>query len=415
MPITIKDVRVTLTAPAGRNLVIVKVLTSEPELTGLGCGTFTQRYLPVRSAIDDYLKPLLIGRDVTRIEELHKLMSVNSYWRGGPVLNNAISAVDMALWDIKAKLANMPLYDLLGGKVREAAAVYQHADGRDLKELQDHVQEQLDLGMTYVRIRFGGGAEQTRASGEAGGNAYGGPGLGAHHPPDGALQGAYYDPQTYTRTTIKALTHIREQFGEDIELLHDVHERLTPAQAIQFAKDLEPFRLFFLEDPIAPEDLGWYERLRSATTTPIAASELFTGPNEWLPLVSNRLIDFVRMHVSDIGGLTPAKKIATIAEAFGVRTAWHGPGDCSPVGHAVNLHLNLASPNFGIQELMPLDGALLEVFPGCPEYRNGYFYPNNKPGHGIELNEELAAKYPCDPKTIQWTQTRLPDGSLARP
>ena len=415
MPVTIRDVQVFLTAPSGRNLVVVKVLTDEPGLYGLGCGTFTQRYLPVHSAVADYLKPLLIGRDASRIEELHRLMSVNSYWRGGPVLNNAISGVDMALWDIKGKLANMPLYDLLGGKCREAAAVYQHADGRDLNELQDHVQQQLDQGMTYVRIRFGGGASQTRASGEAGGNAYGGPGLGAQQPPDGALGGAYYDPQTYTRSTLEAFAHIRNHFGDDIELLHDVHERLTPAQAIQFAKDLEPFRLFFLEDPIAPEDLGWYERLRSATSTPIAASELFTGINEWLPLVSNRLIDFVRMHISDLGGLTPAKKVATVAETFGVRTAWHGPGDCSPIGHAVNLHLNLACMNFGIHELMPFDELAQEVFPGCPEFRKGYLYPNDRPGHGVDFNEDEAAKYPCDPKTIEWTQARLPDGSLARP
>ncbi len=415
MPHTIRDVQVTLTAPMGRNLVIVKVLTDEPELYGLGCATFTQRYLPVRSAVEDYLKPLLIGRDVARIEDLHRLMSVNSYWRGGPVLNNAISGVDMALWDIKGKLAMMPLHDLLGGKVREAAAVYQHADGRDLKELQDHVQAQLDQGMSHVRIRFGGGSEQTRASGEAGGNAYGGPGLGVHHPPEGALEGSYYDPQTYTRTTVEALAHVRSHFGGDIELLHDVHERLTPAQAIQFAKDLEPFRLFFLEDPFSPEDLGWYEHLRAASTTPIAASELFTGPNEWLPLISKRLIDFVRMHISDMGGLTPAKKVATIAEAFGVRTAWHGPGDCSPIGHAVNLHLNLSTLNFGVHELMPFDDVIREVFPGCPQFRDGYLYPNTKPGHGIDFNEDLAAKYPCDPKTIMWTQARLPDGSLARP
>jgi mannonate dehydratase len=299
--------------------------------------------------------------------------------------------------------------------VREAAAVYQHADGRDLKELEDHVREQLDQGMSHVRIRFGGASDLTRACGEAGGNAYGGPGLGAHHPPDGAPDGVYFDPQTYTRTTLEALAHVRSVFGDDIELLHDAHERLTPAQAVQFARDLEAFRLFFLEDPLAPEDLGWYERLRSATTTPIAASELFTGPNEWLPLVSGRLIDFVRMHVSDLGGLTPAKKAATVAEAFGVRTAWHGPGDVSPVGHAVNLHLNLASPNFGVQELIPFDDALHEVFPGCPEFRAGYLYANDKPGHGVDLDETLTAKYPCDPKTIQWTQARLPDGTHARP
>jgi len=414
MALIIRDVSVTLTAPAGRNLVIVRVLTSEPELDGLGCATFTQRYLPVRSAIADYLRPLLVGRDAARIEELHRLMTVNSYWRGGPVLNNAVAGVDMALWDIKAKLAGMPLHDLLGGKVREALAVYQHADGRDLDELTDHVRAQLDQGMRHVRIRFGGGAKATRDSGEAGGQAYGGPPV-TTRPPDGALDGVYYDPGLYTRATLRALEHVRATFGDEIELLHDVHERLNPAEAVRFARDLEPYRLFFLEDPLAPEDLGWYERLRGVTTTPIAASELFTGVNEWLPLVAGRLIDFVRMHTSDLGGLTSARKAAAVAETFGVRTAWHGPGDCSPVGHAVNLHLGLASPNFGIHELQPFDDATRAVFPGCPEYRAGYLYPNDKPGHGVGLDEAAAARYPCDPKTIEWTQARLPDGTLARP
>lgn len=413
--VIIRDVRVILTAPMGRNLLVVKVETSEPELYGLGCGTFTQRYLPVATTLQEYLRPLLIGRDTSRIEELWRLMMFNGYWRNGPVLNNAISGVDMALWDIKAKLANMPLHDLLGGKVREAAAVYQHADGRDLKELEDHIQAQLDQGMRHVRIRFGGSSTATRQSGESGGKAYGGPATEKNHKPEGSLAGEYYDPRLYTSTTLKAMDHTRKVFGDNVEILHDVHTRLTPTDAIAFAKDLEPYRLFFLEDALGPEDLPWYEHMRRATTTPQAVGELFNNPNEWLPLIQNRWIDFIRMHVSQMAGLSPARKLAHTAEAFGVRTAWHGPGDLSPIGHAVNLHLNLTLPNFGVQELQPFTDTTKDVFPGSPEFRNGYLYPNDRPGIGVDIDEELAAQFPCDPSPIQWTQARLPDGTITRP
>ena len=413
--ISIRDVRVILTAPMDRNLLVVKIETDEPELYGLGCGTFTQRYLPVRTTVEQYLKPLLVGRDASRIEELWRLMMFNGYWRNGPVLNNAISGVDMALWDLKAKLAGMPLYQLWGGKCREAAAVYQHADGASLPELTHHVQQQLDQGMRHVRIRFGGGSAATRDSGEAGGRAYGGPSDTRAPSPTGALDGAYFDPRQYTLATLKALQHVRDHFGDSVELLHDVHERLAPIDAIGFARDCEAFRLFFLEDALSPEDGGWFERMRHATTTPLAVGELFNNPAEWLPLIQNRWIDFIRMHVSQMGGLTPARKVTHLAEAFGIRTAWHGPGDVSPVGHAANLHLNLVAPNFGIQELQPFVGPTEEVFPGCPQYRDGYFYPNDRPGIGVDLDEKLAAKYPCNPAVVGWTQARLPDGTLVKP
>lgn len=413
--ITIRDIRVILTAPMGRNLLIARVDTSEPELYGLGCGTFTQRYLPVATTIRDDLRPLLLGRDTSPILDLHRLMHVNGYWRGGPVLNNAISAIDMALWDIKAKRAQMPLNDLLGGRVRNAAHVYQHADGRDLQELTDHTRQLLDLGLRHIRIRLGGGSASTRASGEAGGAAYGGQVRHALNQPDNAPDGAYYDPGQYTSSTLQAFEHIRKTFGDELDLLHDVHGRLAPAQAIRFAKDLEPFRLFFLEDPLPPEEAGWHERLAQATTTPIATGELFNHPAQWEQLISQRWIHFIRMHLSQIGGLTPAIKLTHTAETFGVRTAWHGPGDLSPIGHAVHLHLNLASPNFGVQELQPFTPETRDVFPGAPEFRNGYLYPNDQPGHGVQLNEDLAAKYPCSSKTIEWTQARLPDGTLTWP
>jgi mannonate dehydratase len=413
---TITDVRVCLTAPMGRNLLVAKVMTSDDGLYGLGCGTFTQRFAAVEAALRTHIIPLVIGRDCARVEELWRLMMFNGYWRGGPVLNNAISAIDIALWDIKAKQAGMPLYQLLGGKLREAAAIYEHADGRDLQQLEDHARRLVEeRGLRHVRFRLGGDSNLTRASGEAGGLAYGGPSVGELHRPAGALAGAYYDPRAYTRATLKAAEHLRATLGDEIELLHDVHGRLSVADAVRFARDLEPYRLFFLEDPLPPEEVTAHARLRAATTTPIAASELFTIPAQWTPLIVERQIDFVRMHLSDIGGLTPARKVAALAEQFGVRTAWHGPGDCSPVGHAINLHLNLATPNFGVQELQPFTGPTEEVFPGCPQARAGYLYPNDRPGHGVDLDESLAVKFPCKASVIEWTQARLPDGTLSPP
>lgn len=411
----IKDVKVILTAPMARNLVVAKVLTEDPEIYGLGCGTLTQRFHGVSAILNEHLRPLLLGRDALRNEELWRLMMFNGYWRGGPVLNNAVSAIDMALWDIKAKVSGLPLYQLLGGKTREAAAIYHHADGRTPDELVEHIQSHLDAGVRHVRIRLGGGSAETYDNPEAGGLAYGGLNKDPIPPPEGALPGAYFDPRSYVHSTIEAFEHVRSVFGDAIELLHDVHGRLTLNETIHFSRELERFRLFFLEDPLALEDFTGYAQLRSHTSTPLAAGELFTTPEQWLPLVKDRLVDFIRMHVSDMGGLTPARKAAVVAEAFGTRTAWHGPGDCSPVGHAVNLHLNLASPNFGIQEFQPFTEATRAVFPGCPEVRAGYMYPNNKDGHGVDIDEEEAKKYPCKATIVEWSQARRPDGSLNAP
>jgi mannonate dehydratase len=396
--LTIQDVHVILTAPQGTPLVIVKVDTSEPGLYGLGCATFTQRYLAVRAALVDHLRPLVIGRDAERSEDLWHLMMVNGYWRNGPVLNNAISGIDMALWDIKGKRAGMPVYDLLGGRCREAAAVYRHADGASLSALAERVQGFVETGVQHVRIQSGG---------------YGGRGEVAGRP-DNCLPGDYYHPQRYTRSALEALRHVRERFPE-LELLHDVHERLTTAEAVRFAKEVEPLGLFFLEDLLAPEDLEWFANVRAATTTPLAMGELFNHPREWTPLITRRQIDFIRMHVSQMGGITPARKVAALAELHGVRTAWHGPADTSPVGHAANVHLDVATINFGIQEFCGFNDAVYEVFPGAPIQKGGYLYPNQRPGLGIDLDERAAAGFPCSNVTVQWTQARRPDGTMARP
>jgi mannonate dehydratase len=399
MPITIRDVQTIITQPAGQRLVIVKVLTSESGLYGLGCATFTQRFHAVVAAIDKHIKPFVIGRDVTRSEEIFRMAMVNGYWRNGPVLNNAISGIDQALWDIKGKLADMPVYQLLGGKCREGAAVYTHADGRTPEEVTENVVKFREQGYRYIRIQMGG---------------YGGKGA-VMVKPEGAPEGSYYDPRAYVRNMLGMIERVRSAVGPEVELLHDIHERLAPIDAVQFAKDVEPFKLFFLEDALAPEDIDWFRLIRRQCATPLAMGELFNNPHEWRILIENRLIDFIRMHVSQMGGLTPARDVALFANMYGIRTAWHGPGDASPVGHAANLHLDLWAPNFGVQEWCRFPEHVYEVFPGTPLVRNGYMYGNDKPGLGIDIDEKLAARYPCTDVVEQWTQTRWPDGSPARP
>ncbi|MBI5876610.1 MAG: starvation-sensing protein RspA [Chloroflexi bacterium] len=416
----ITKVRTILTAPDGIALVIVKVETDQPGLYGLGCATFTQRPTLVARAVEEYLAPLLRGRDPRNIDDLWHLMMVNSYWRNGPVLNNAVAGVDMALWDIKGKVAGMPVYDLLGGKCREAAMVYRHADGRDKQEVLDNVLKYRAEGARAVRCQMGGygGRAQdirkhnARPSRKAPQATHRGKGLDRL---DSDFPGVYYDPDQYARSIPPLFEHVRSKVGDDLFLLHDIHERLAPIDAIRMAKALEPFRLFFLEDPFAPDQIEWFRRLREQTATPIAMGELHVNAAEWKPLIAEQLIDFIRAHLSAIGGLTPARKLAALCESFGVRTAWHGPGDCSPVGHAANLHLDLACHNFGIQEVIYFGDALREVFPGMPELRGGYLWANEQPGFGLDIDERKAAKYPITVAPIEWTQSRWPDGTLWTP
>ncbi|MDD4139880.1 MAG: enolase C-terminal domain-like protein, partial [Eubacteriales bacterium] len=297
--ITIRDVRTILTAPEGIGLVVVKIETSEPGLYGLGCATFTQRCLAVKSAVDDYMKPFLLGKDPQRIEDIWQSAMVSAYWRNGPVLSNAVSGVDMALWDIKGKLAGLPLYQLLGGKCREAAAVYRHADGRDRQEVLEHVMALREQGYRTIRCQIGG---------------YGGRGH-TLHTPEQPLPGAYFDPAAYAHSVVRLFEFLRTHLGPELELLHDTHERLSPIDAVRLAKDLEPFRLFFLEDVLPPEQIDWFRMLRGQCATPIAMGELFNNPREWLPLIQERLIDFIRVHISQIGGITPARKLAILCEA----------------------------------------------------------------------------------------------------
>lgn len=400
MSLKITNVKVITTAPEGINLVAVKIETSEPGLYGVGCATFTQRHKAVVTAIEEYLKPFLIGKDPHRIEDIWKTAMVSSYWRNGPVLNNAISGVDMALWDIKGKLAGMPLYQLFGGKCRDAVPAYIHADGKTVDHAIELVQDRVDAGWKEIRVQVGG---------------YGGESQSMHKPED-STPGVYYDPQVYMDTMVETFERLTQNFDSTIKFCHDVHERLTPNQAIQFANRLETYNLTFLEDVLPPEQVMWFDHVRAHTKIPLAQGELFNNPNEWMTIIEKRYIDYLRLHISQVGGITPVRKVIAFADAYGVQTAWHGPGDMTGIAHAVNTHLSISAPNFGIQEWScSIKENTYKVFPGTPEVRDGYIYLNNNPGIGVDIDEVEAAKYPCHDNFPEWTLARLPDGTAARP
>jgi mannonate dehydratase len=369
----ITDIKTILTAPDGIRLVIVKIMTSEPGLYGLGCATFTQRAYVVATAVEQYLKPFLLGRNPDDIEDIWQSSYVSSYWRNGGVLFNAMSGVDEALWDIKAKRAAMPLYQLLGGRCRLGADLYYHASGGEFAEVEDAARKAMELGYRYVRI-------QAAVPGLA---TYG---VRGTTPATDALDGPsnptrIWEPGPYVRMVPRLFEHMRVQLGEEVELLHDVHERVTLNQGVNLCKELEKYRPFFIEDPFPPEENEHFRLVRQQCATPIAMGELFNTMHEHVPLISGRLIDYIRTHISQVGGLSMARKVAVLCEFFGVKTAWHGPGDASPIAHATQLALELASYNFGIHEGGRFPKETAEVFKGCPETKKGFLYANEVPGH----------------------------------
>jgi mannonate dehydratase len=304
----------------------------------------------------------------------------------------------------------MPVYQLLGGRVREAVDCYGHASGEEIPQVIESAKTYINRGFRHVRIQIG-------VAGMAG---YGAGRTDVKVP---ALHnGPVYEPAPYIRRALKLFEAARKELGEDIELLHDVHERVSPRQAVQFCKDVEQFKMFFMEDVLAPEDIQYFRQIRQQCATPLAMGELFNSPHEWSPLISERLIDYIRVHVSQAGGVTPSRKIAILGEMFNVKTAWHGPGDVSPIGHMANVTLDLVSNNFGIQEYSPFNDRLREVFSNCPKMDNGYLYANEAPGWGIEVDEKAAAKYPFGygeqgaRKSLNggWGEIRRRDGTIIK-
>jgi mannonate dehydratase len=403
----IKDISVIESQPAGVRLTVVKISTDQDGLYGYGCATFTQRADLVKPAVEKYLKPFLLGKTTDRIEDIWQSCYDSSYWKNGPVLNNAISGIDQALWDIKGRQAGMPVYQLVGGKCREAADIYGHADGPDYKDVVESAKRYLAQGFRNVRVQVGVPGMAGYGAGGRGGVAV----KALHDKP-------VFEPAVYLRRALKLLETCRQELGEEVELLHDMHERVSPNQAVQFCKDAEKFKLFFIEDPLSPEDLGYFRQIRQNCATPIAMGELFNSPHEWIPLIAERLIDYIRVHVSQTGGFTPARKIAALGEMFGVKTAWHGPGDVSPVGHMANVTLDVTCYNFGIQEYSPFNDHTQEVFQGCPVMKDGYLWVSEKPGWGIEVDEKAASKFPFTAGRNNlnggWGEVRRSDGTVIK-
>lgn len=382
--IAITSVRAITTAPQGIALVVVRIDTDVPGLYGLGCATFTQRWKAVVAFVNEHLARLLVGRYPGDIGDLTRLAGFSGYWRGGPVTNNAISGIDQALWDIAGKRAGMPVHELLGGKVRAAADTYLHAAGRTIDEAVDQAQELAEAGQRHVRLQVS----------TPGGGGYGAPKVPTEYPDAPYRDG--WSVRDYLRRTPALFEAARERLPENLELLHDVHSRLSPKEAVWLARALEPYRLFFLEDVLPPEHWDRLPEVRAASPVPLAVGELTTSLQDAVRLVRDGGVDFIRSHVSDIGGLTPARKIADLAELCGVKTAWHGPGDTSPIGAAANVALDVTSPAFGIQEGHVYNEATHEVFPGTLRIENGWLFPNEAPGWGIDLDEKAAARHPAE-------------------
>jgi len=370
----------------GRNFVTVKIVTDKG-IVGWGDATLNGRELAVVTLVNEHLAPLLIGQDPLRIEHLWQSLYLGAYWRGGPVQNTALSGIDMALWDILGKSAGLPVYQLLGGRCRDGALAYVHAGGKTEQDVAAAVKQQMAQGFKAVRVQM----EASK------GCAYGEKHAAAHR--QGLPRVGVWEPTPYLRLVPRLVEHVRREVGDEVELLHDVHQRLTPTQAAGLARELEPYHLFFLEDPFGPEHVEGLGAIRAVSATPIAIGELFTDITTCIRPVSNRWLDYLRCDLGHVGGITAARKLASIAEPFAVKTAWHGPPDLSPIGHAANVHMDLAISNFGIQEWQPHaetrpGGKAAEVFRGGVTCRDGYLDVPDSPGLGVEFDEAAAANYP---------------------
>ncbi|MGH6650595.1 MAG: D-mannonate dehydratase ManD [Sphingopyxis sp.] len=400
-PMKITRASVIVTCP-GRNFVTLKIETDDG-VYGIGDATVNGRELAVVSYLEDHVIPCLIGRDAHQIEDIWHYLYRGAYWRRGPITMAAIAAVDTALWDIKAKAAGMPLYQLLGGKSREAVMVYGHANGRDIEETCDEVAKYIDLGYKAIRAQSGiPGLASTY--GVAKDKMY-------YEPADAALPTEnIWSTEKYLDHTPKLFEELRSRFGFDHHLLHDVHHRLTPIEAARLGKSLEPYRLFWMEDATPAENQEAFRLIRQHTVTPLAVGEIFNTIWDCKDLIQNQLIDYIRATVVHAGGITHLRRIADLASLYQVRTGCHGATDLSPVCMGAALHFDIWVPNFGVQEYMRHTEETDAVFPHAYRFDKGMLYPGDVPGHGVDIDETLAAKYPYQPAYLP--VNRLADGTL---
>ena len=392
----IVDIKTILTCP-GQNYLFIKVITDDPDIYGIGDASLNGREKAVSDLTDEYLKPMLIGMDPDNIEEIWQLIYRGTYWRGGNIIMGALCGIDMALWDIKGKRAGLPLYSLLGGRVRNKVLCYSHVLG---ETNQDKVEQAAEFvkkrGLRVIRLRAGlSAANGTLNSTEA----------------QNAPKIEKWDPEFYADEMIEYFANIRKVVGPKVGIIFDLHERFSPERAIYIMRKLEKYNPFFIEDPIAPDCTESLKSVRSHTNVPIAFGELYKSRWECLPGITNRWLDFIRCDLIRIGGITEARKIGAIAETYDVKTAWHGPNDVSPVTHAVNWHLNVSAYIFGIQEDGTVDDKINKVIKGGPVYRDGYLTMEDTPGIGCDIDEEAAKMYPYRRAYIPVCR-RPEDGSL---
>ena len=397
----IVSARVIVTCP-GRNFVTLKIETRDG-LTGLGDATLNGRELAVATYLSDHVIPCLLGRDAHRIEDIWQFLYRGAYWRRGPVTMSAIAAVDMALWDIKGKAAGLPVYQLLGGASRDGVMVYGHANGTTIEDTVAEAERYRDLGYKAIRLQSGV------------------PGLAStygvskdrlfYEPADAELPTEnVWSTEKYLHVVPELFAAARDKLGWDVHLLHDVHHRLTPIEAARLGKDLEPHRPFWMEDPTPADNQESFRLIRHHTTTPIAVGEIFNSVWDAKQLIQEQLIDYIRATVVHAGGITHLRRIASFADMFNVRTGCHGATDLSPVTMAAALHFDLSVPNFGVQEYMRHTPETDAVFPHGYSFANGSLHPGDAPGLGVEIDEELAARYPY--RRAYLPVNRLEDGSM---
>ncbi|GAB3561362.1 D-mannonate dehydratase ManD [Spelaeicoccus albus] len=405
---TIKRVEVLVTSP-GRNFVTVRITTSDG-VTGLGDATLNGRELAVAAYIREHIAPILTGRDPQNIEDTWQYLYRGGYWRRGPVTMTAIAAIDVALWDIKGKVAGLPVYQLLGGESRRGALAYGHASGSDIPALFQSVRNHLDEGFKAIRVQsavpglgqvYGVAADQK-------------PGKRYDYEPAGrgsAPKEEAWDTRKYLHHIPTVFAALRDEFGYSLPLLHDGHHRMTPNQAAILGKSLEPYDLFWLEDCTPGENQESLRRVRSQTTTPIAIGEIFNSAFDYQTLITEQLIDYLRSSITHGGGITAMKKLMDFAALYQIKSGFHGPTDVSPIGQAAALHLDIAIHNFGIQEYMRHSDDTLKVFRTCYTFEDGLLHPGVRPGLGVDYDDELAEAFPYSPAYLPVNRLQT-DGAM---